>query len=73
MLDREVIKEFMEEEFSECEIEIPDDISKDILVETFCKYIEDDYHEWIKGNFNSFFDRLDWDWIRERIQHYAES
>ena len=46
MLDREVIKEFMEEGFSECEIEIPDDISKDILVETFCKYIEDDYHEW---------------------------
>ena len=73
MLDREVIKEFMEEEFAECNVEIPDDISEDILVETFCKYIEDDYYEWIKGNFNSFFDGLDWDWIRERIQHYAES
>ena len=72
MLARGVIKEFMEEKFSECDIEIPNDISEDTLVETFCKYVEDDYYEWIKDNFSSFFNGLDWDWIRERIQHYTE-
>ncbi|HGJ65793.1 TPA: hypothetical protein ENS27_10430 [bacterium] len=73
MLDREVIKEFLEEEFSECDMEIPEDISMGVLVEIFCKYVEDDYYEWIKDNFKSFFDGLHWDWIRDRIEHYAES
>jgi len=59
MLDREVVKEFLSEEFSEREIEIPDDISEDVLVETFCKYVENDYYEWLKDNFNSFFDERD--------------
>ena len=66
MLDREVVKEFMNEEFSEREIEIPDDISEDVLVETFCKYVENDYYEWLKDNFNSFFEELDWNWIKDR-------
>jgi len=59
MLDREVVKEFLSEEFSERDIEIPDDISEDVLVETFCKYVENDYYEWLKDNFNSFFDERD--------------
>jgi len=72
MLDREVVKEFMNEEFSERDIEIPDDISEDVLVETFCKYVENDYYEWLKDNFNSFFDEREWDWIRDRIEQYSK-
>jgi hypothetical protein len=72
MLDREVVKEFMNEEFSESDIEIPDDISEDVLVETFCKYVENDYYEWLKDNYKSFFDGFDWDWIRDRIEQYSK-
>jgi hypothetical protein len=53
MLDREVIKEILEEELEY--IEIPSDAPIEILIEIFCQYIEDNYYEWIKDNFNSFF------------------
>ena len=71
MLDREVVREFLEKELSEAEI--PEDISKEDLVKTFCKYIEDDYYEWLKDNFKSFFNsgNPDWQGIRERIKKYA--
>lgn len=73
MLDREVVKDFLEEELEG--IEIPKDISKKTLVETFCKYVEDDYYEWLKDNFKSFFDhwKPDWNWIRGRIGYYSKS
>jgi len=72
MLDRGVVKEFLDEELEG--IEIHNDISKDVLVEVFCRYIEDDYYEWIKDNFKSFFNYgdPDWEWIKERIQKYKE-
>ena len=72
MLDREVVKEFLQEELKE--IEIPADISIDTLSETFCKYTEDDYYNWLKDNFKSFFNYLNpnWSWIRERIEHYLK-
>ena len=72
MLDRQVVKEFLEEELED--IEIPKDISFDELLETFSKYTEDDYYEWLKDNFKSFFDHGNpqWDWIRERIEHYSK-
>jgi hypothetical protein len=72
MLDREVVKEFLDEKLEE--IEIPSDIPMEILVETFCKYTEDDYYEWLKDNFKSFFNHgnPDWDWIRGRIEHYSK-
>ena len=68
MLDREVVREFLDEEFKETEV--PDDIFKEALVETFCKYVEDDYYEWLKDNFKSFFNsgNPDWQGIRERIK-----
>jgi hypothetical protein len=70
MLDRGVVEEFLEEEFEDLELEIPEDISKDALVEAFCQYTEDDYYEWLKDNFKSFFNHgnPDWDWIREKIR-----
>jgi len=73
MLDREVVKEFLEEELEG--IKIPKDISKKILVETFCRYTENDYYEWLKENFRSFFNHgnPDWNWIKERIDQYTKS
>ncbi|MFC1933096.1 hypothetical protein ACFLXU_05670, partial [Chloroflexota bacterium] len=69
MLDRQVVTEFLDGEFEEGDWEIPEDISKDDLVEVFCQYVEDDYYEWLKDNVKSFFDHdnPDWDWIRRKI------
>ena len=70
MLDRQVVEEFIEGEFEEGDWEIPEDISKDALVEALCQYVEDDYYEWLKDNFKSFFEHgnPDWDWIRKKIK-----
>ncbi len=67
MLDRTVVEEFLD-----CELEgleIPKDIPKEALVEAFCQYTEDDYYEWLKDNFKSFFNHgdPDWEWIRGRL------
>jgi len=72
MLDRDDIEEFLNCKFEELELEIPEDISKEQLVEAFYQYIEDDYYEWLKDNFNSFFEHgePDWEWIRERVRAY---
>ena len=69
MLDRQVVEEFLDGEFEERDLEIPDYISKEDLVEAFCQYTEDDYYEWLKDNFKSFFNHgnPDWDWIIEKI------
>ena len=34
-------------------------------------YVEDDYYEWLKDNFKSFFDHCkpDWEWIREKTKN----
>jgi len=68
MLDRAVVEEFLDGEFEEGDWEIPGDIPKEALVEAFCQYTEDDYYEWLKDNFKSFFNHgdPDWDWIREK-------
>jgi len=68
MLDRAVIEEFLNSEFEDTDLEMPADISKEELVEAFCQYTEDDYYEWLKDNFKSFFNHgnPDWRWIREK-------
>jgi hypothetical protein len=70
MLDRAVVEEFLDCKLQELEIEIPKDISKEQLIEAFCQYVEDDYYEWLKDNFESFFEHSnpDWEWIREKIK-----
>ena len=70
MLDRDVVEEFLDCKLKELEIEISKDISKEQLVEAFCQYVEDDYYEWLKDNFKSFFEHgePDWEWIREKIR-----
>ena len=74
MLDRQVVKEFLEEELKDSRIEIPEDISFDILAETFCKFTEDDLYEWLKDNYKSFFNHNnpDWKWLNDRIEHYSK-
>ena len=75
MLDREVVEDLLEEELKEKGIRIPKGISKDALTETFCRYTENDYFEWLKDNFKSFFNYAnpDWDWIKNRIDYYKSS
>jgi hypothetical protein len=70
MLDRQVVEEFLNGEFGEGDWEIPEDISKDALAEAFCQYTEDDYYEWLKDNFKSFFNHgnPDWEWIKNKIK-----
>lgn len=75
MLDREVVKEFLDYKLEDIGIKRPKNISEKVLVETFCKYVEDDYYEWLKDNFKSFFNHgdPDWNWVRGRIKHYSKS
>jgi hypothetical protein len=70
MLDRDVVEEFLDCKFKDLELELPDNINKKALIEAFCQYTEDDYYEWLKDNFKSFFNHgnPDWEWIREKIQ-----
>jgi len=79
MLDRKVVKEFLEENFKDSEIEVPEDINLDELVETFCLYTENDYYEWLKDNYKSFFSigtvglAFNWDEIKKRIEERRKS
>lgn len=70
MLDRDVVVELLDCKFEDLELEIPEDIDKEALVEAFCQYTEDDYYEWLKDNFKSFFNHgdPDWKWIRNKIK-----
>ena len=74
MLDRAVVGEFLDTELEELEIEIPKDITKEVLVETFCRYVENDYYEWLQSNFKTFFNQgsPNWDWVKERIKQYSK-
>lgn len=68
MLDRDVVAEFLHCALED--MEVPEDIDRAKLVEAFCQYVENDYYEWLKDNFKSFFNPgdPDWKWIRERIE-----
>ena len=73
MLDRAVVREFLEEKLEDWDITVPRRISRDVLVETFCRYVEHDLYEWLNDNSKHFFNHgnPEWDWIRDRIKHYA--
>ena len=74
MLDREVVQEFLEREFKERKTKVPRAIPQKELTETFCKYVENDYYEWLMDNFKSFFNygNPDWNWIKDRITAYSK-
>jgi len=73
MLDRQVVKKFLEEELDG--IRIPRKVHMEDLVEAFCEYVEDDYYDWLKDNFKSFFNHgnPDWKWIKEKIKNYYKN
>ncbi len=72
MLDRKVVEEFVMERLKENKVVIPKYINKKELGEAFCQFTEDDYYEWLKDNFATFFDnyRPDWYWIKEYIEKH---
>jgi glycerophosphoryl diester phosphodiesterase len=70
MLDRSVVTEFIFEQFKEVNLRIPKSVKKQELVEAFCQFTEDDYYEWLKDNFKTFFNHYnpDWIWIKNYIE-----
>jgi len=74
VLDRAVVEEFLISQLEDLGVQIPQDIEMEKLVEAFCQYVENDYYEWLKDNFESFFNHgePDWEWIRDRIRHYTK-
>lgn len=75
MLDRRLIKEFLEEEFKLAGIILPETISIDEIAEAFCQYTEDDYFEWLRDNYKSFFnyDNPNWSWIIDTVNFVRQS
>ena len=69
MLDRVVVREFLEFQLDDINSVVPDDLAMESLVETFCQYTEEDYYEWLRDNFKSFFNHgdVDWEWVRRRV------
>jgi len=74
MLDREVIEELLDWEFEDLDLEIPDDIPREAIIEAFCQYFEEDHYEWLKNNLRSFFDHGNpvWNRIVEKIRENEE-
>lgn len=70
MLDRDDISAFLSEELEDSELEIPKDIPREYLEEAFYRYVEVDYYDWLKSNFNTFFD-ADWSGPRKAIKRYV--
>ncbi len=68
MLDRGVVADFLKEEMREQDIKLPRGITFKKLVETFCRYTEDDYYEWLRDNYKSFFNHENPDWKLIRMQ-----
>jgi len=74
MLDRKVVEKFLLEEIKDAGIGVPKRINKRELVEAFCRFMEEDYYEWLKDNFKSFFNHgnPDWDWIKKYSQKMTD-
>ena len=74
MFDRTVIETLLDWEFEGLDLEIPEDIPREAVIEAFCQYVEEDHYEWLKDNLRSFFDHgnPDWNRIREKIKASEE-
>jgi hypothetical protein len=70
VVERDLVKEFVNSELEELGLEIPEDVSDAELIEAFCQYVEDDCYQWLKDNLKSFFrhGEPDWESIRERAR-----
>ena len=74
MLDRGVIEELLDWEFEDLDLEIPEDIPREAVIEAFCQYVEEDHYEWLKNNLRSFFDHDNpvWNRIVEKLRDNEE-
>jgi len=74
MLDRTVIEALLDWEFEGLDLEIPEDIPREAVIEAFYQYVEDEYYEWLKDNLRSFFDHGSpaWNRIIEKIRANEE-
>ncbi len=70
MLDRTIVEQLLDWEFDGLDWEIPEDISKEAVIEAFYQYAEEDYYEWLEDNLRSFFDHDNpvWNRIIEKIR-----
>jgi hypothetical protein len=70
MPDRKVMEEFVLKEIENTNIDVPQRINKKALAKAFCQFVEEDYCEWLRDNFNSFFrhGNPDWNWIEKYVQ-----
>ena len=75
MLDRDVVKDFLEAQITCAGLHIPPNIRISDLVDAFVDYAENDYYEWLKDNFKSFFNHNDpdWHWIGTRISQCQDT
>ena len=73
MLDRQVINEFLKDKLNDWGVSLPNNIDMVELTQSFCLFVEDDYHEWLEENSKSFFlvnsDGVDWNIIRSRMDN----
>ena len=79
MLNRQVVKEFLDSEFEDLGLKVPRDIPMGGLLGAFYQYVQDeyvegDYYERLKEHFESFFNHgnPDWEQIRERLTDSEE-
>lgn len=70
MLDRAVIADLVKGEMKEQDIKLPQNMNFKKLVETFCQFMENDYYEWFRDNYKTFFNHGNpsWKQIKEQIQ-----
>ncbi len=75
MLDRVVVAEFLKDELKDDGIRLPRSINFKKFTELFCRYVEDDYYEWLKDNYKSFFEHEppNWKVIRKKISEMKKS
>ena len=74
MFDREIIEELFDWEFEDMNLEIPNDIPREAIIEAFYQYVEEDHYEWLKNNLRSFFDHGNpvWNRLIEKLRENEE-
>ena len=72
MIDREIVKEFLEEKIEDTSYKIPHGVSQRDLVEAFCQFVEIDFHDWLRSNFR-YFEWNDEAKVRERVKEVRQA
>ncbi len=74
MFDRSIIEGLLDWEFEGLDLELPEDVPREAVMEAFYQHLEDDYYEWLKDNFRSFFDHGNpvWNRLIEKIRASEE-